>query len=91
MNKSTKNADTVVCKLRLALTRATHHRLEVASKEGRKKKPMVERKKTEAMNAKRQRARGGISLSSLNEENYESYTGDKIDSNQADDKYSLQI
>ena len=40
---------------------------------------MVERQKTEAMAAKSQRARGGISLSCEKEENYESDTGDGTD------------
>ncbi len=53
---------------------------------------MVERWKTEAMAAKRQRARGEISLSNKEEENYESDTGDETDPNQADnDKTSLQL
>ncbi len=53
---------------------------------------MVERRKTEAMAAKRRRARGGISLSSEEEENYESDTGDETDPDQADDnKNPLQL
>ena len=53
---------------------------------------MVERRKTEAMAAKYQRARGGISLSSKQEENYKSVTGDKTDPDQAvDDKNPLPL
>ena len=40
---------------------------------------MVERQKIEAMAAKRQKARGGISSSDEEEENYESDTGDETD------------
>ena len=53
---------------------------------------MVERQKIEAMAARCQRARGGISLSSKEEENYESDTGDKTDSDPAgNDKNPLQL
>ncbi len=45
----------------------------------------MERRKTEAMAVKCQRARGGISSSSEEEENYESDTGDEMDPDQADD------
>lgn len=39
---------------------------------------MVKRRKIEAMTAKRQRARRGIDLSSEENQNYESDTGDKM-------------
>ncbi len=53
---------------------------------------MVERRKTEAMAAKHQRARGGISSSSEEEENYESDIEDETDLDQAnDDKNPLQL
>ena len=45
---------------------------------------MIERQKIEAMVARRQRAKGGISLSSEEEENYESDTRDETNPNQAD-------
>ena len=51
----------------------------------------MKRRKTKAMAAKRQRARGGIHLSSEEKEDYESNTRDEIDSDQADDKYLLQL
>lgn len=79
MNKSIKNTNAVICKLGSALTRATNHRLEVASKEKRKREEIVERRKTEAMAAKCQRTKRGISLSSKEKEDYESNTGDKMD------------
>ena len=41
------------------------------------------------MAAKRQRARGGISSSSEEEEDYESDIGDEMDPDQADDEYQL--
>lgn len=52
---------------------------------------MVEKQKTEATAAKRQKTRGGISLFNEEEKDYESVTGDKIDPNQANDKYPLQL
>ncbi len=53
---------------------------------------MVERWKIEAMAAKRQRARGGISLSSEKEENYKNDTRDKTDPDQVDnDKNPQQL
>ena len=44
----------------------------------------MERRNTEAMIAKRQRARRGISSSSKDKKNYESDTEDKTDSDQVD-------
>lgn len=73
------------------MKRATNHKLEVAREERRKREEMVERRKTEAMAAKRQRARGGISLSSEEGGNYESDTGDETDPDQANDEYLLQL
>lgn len=89
MEKGIKNADTVVHKLRLTLTRATNYRLKVAREERRKRKKMVQRRKIEAMAAKQCRARGGISLSSKKED--ESDIGNDIDPDQANDKYPLQL
>ena len=50
---------------------------------------MMERRKAEAMATKRRRARGGISLSS--EEEDESDIGDDTDPDQANDEYPLQL
>ena len=53
---------------------------------------MMERQKIEAIAARRQRAKGGISLSNKKEENYESDTRDETDLDQAgDDKNPLQL
>lgn len=52
---------------------------------------MMERRKTEAIAAKCQRNKGGISLSSRKEKNYWFDTGDDIDPDQVDDKYLLQL
>ncbi len=53
---------------------------------------MVERRKIEAMTAKRQKARRGFHLSSEEEENYESDIGDETDLDQVDnDKNPLQL
>ena len=43
MEKGIKNADTVVCKLGPALTRATNDKLEVAKEERQKGEKMMER------------------------------------------------
>ena len=50
---------------------------------------MKERRKAEAMDAKRHGARGGMSSSS--EEEDESDTGNDTDPDQAKDKYLLQL
>ncbi len=50
---------------------------------------MIKRQKTEAIAAKCQRVRGEISLSSEEEENYESDTGDETDPDQADNNKNL--
>ena len=53
---------------------------------------MAKRRKIKAMAARRQRARGRISLSSKEEENYESDTRDETNPDQADDdKNQLQL
>ncbi len=49
----------------------------------------MERRKTEAIATKHRRARGGITLSSKEEENYESDTGDKTNSNQVNNDENL--
>ncbi len=72
IEKGINNADAITRKLGLALTRATNQRLEVAKEERRKTEEIVEKQKTEAMAAKWQRAKGGISLSIEEKENYES-------------------
>ena len=90
MKKGVQNPNTVACKLKLALTKASNYRLEVAREEKQKKEEMVEKQKTEAMDAKCHRNRKGISLFSKKKGNYKSDTRDDIDPNQADDKYLLQ-
>ena len=70
IEKVIKNTDLVARKLGPALTRATNERVEVAKKKRRKREKMIERLKIEAMDARRQRAKRGISLSSKKEENY---------------------
>ncbi len=53
---------------------------------------MIERRKTEAMAARGQRARRGISLSNKEEEKYESNTRDETDPNQiGNDENLLQL
>ena len=64
MKKGIRNADTVTCKLRPTLIRATNNRLKVARDKSRKRKNMMERRRAEAMAVKWRRTRGGISLSS---------------------------
>ncbi len=79
MEKGIRNADAVVCKLGPVSTRAANQRLEFAREERQKREEIVERRKTKAIVAKRWRARGGMSLSSEEEENYESDIGDETD------------
>ena len=90
IKKDVQNTDTVAHKFRPALTRASNHKLKVSKKKRRKREEMVERRKTKAIAAKRRRDRGGIILSSEKERNYESYTKDDTDLDQANDKYPLQ-
>ena len=92
MEKDIQNADAITHKLGPASIRATNHRLEIAREEQWKREEIVERRKTETMATRHQRARRGIILSSKEEENYESDTGDEIDLDQAnDDKNLLQL
>ena len=74
MVKSVQNVDEVARKLGLALTRASNHRFEFAREERRKREKMVKRRKTEVMAGKCCRNREGISSSSEEEGNYESFT-----------------
>ncbi len=92
IEKNIRNVDAVACKLGLASTKATNQRLEVAREERQTKEEIVERQKTKTMAIKCRRARGGISLSSEEEENDETETGDEIDPDQADnDENPLQL
>lgn len=92
MKKSIRNADAIACKLRLASTKATNHKSEVAWQEWRKWEEIVKRRKVEAMFAKRQRARREISLSGEEKRNYKRNTRDEMNSNQGEnDKYLLQL
>ncbi len=89
MEKGIWNADAVIHRLGPVLTRATNQRLEVAREERQKWEEMVERRKIEAIATKHRRARGGISLSNEEEENYESDTKDETDPDQADNNKNL--
>ena len=72
MEKSIKNADAVARKLEPASTKVINERLEVARKQRQKKKEIVEKRKTKAMAIRHQKVKGGICLSSEEEENYKS-------------------
>ncbi len=89
MEKGIRYADAVARKLGLASTRVTNQRLEIAREARQKREEILERRKTEAMVAKCQRARGGISLSSKEKEIYESDTEDETDPDQANDDENL--
>lgn len=89
MAKGIKNADAVICKFRLASTKTTNHRLEVAQKKQRIKEKMVKRQKTEAIIAKCRRNIRRMSLSSREEENHENDTGNNTNPDKVIDKYSL--
>lgn len=91
MTKSIKNVNAVTSKLKLALTRTTNHKLEMAQKKQRKGEEMVERWKGEAMAAKCCKDKRGFSLSSGEEKNHESDTENDTDPDQAKDKYLLQL
>lgn len=52
---------------------------------------MVKKQKTKAMAAKPQRNRKEISLSNKKEENYKNNTENKLDLDQANNKYLLQL
>ena len=74
------------------MIRVTNHRLEVVREKQWKWKEMVEKRKTKAIAARRQRIRGGISLSSEKKENYERDIKDKTDPDQiGNDKNPLQL
>ncbi len=78
IERGIQNIDAVAHKLEPASIRVTNHRLEVAREEKRK---------TKAIATKHRKNRGGISLSSEKEENYDSNTIDDTDSDQAEGKY----
>ena len=71
----------------MALTRTTNHKLEVAKKEKSKREEIIEKQKIKTMAAKCYRNKGGINLSSRNDENYKSDIRDNIDLDQANNKY----
>lgn len=91
MKKSIKNADIVAYKLEPASTKVTNYNLEVTKKERRKREEIVERQKIEAIAAECKRARGGISLFSEEEKNYESNIKDKTNLDQINNEYLLQL
>ena len=77
MEKGTRNADAVTHKLESASTRATNDRLKTVREDRRKKEEIIEKRKAEALAAKRRRARGRISL--FSEEEDKNDTGDDTD------------
>lgn len=87
--KSIRNTNTVTCKLRLFLIRATNDRLEVARKKKRKREEMMEKQKAKVIAAKRRKTGGRISL--FSEKENESDTKDDTDPNQANDKCLPQL
>ena len=60
LDKGIRNAYAVARKIGPAFIRVTNHRLEITSEERRKRVEMVERRITEAIDAKCRKARGGI-------------------------------
>ena len=92
MKKGIRNANAVAGKLGLALIRATNSKLEVTREESQKREKIMGKRKTKTMTVKCHRAKGAISLSSEEEENYESDTRDETDPNHVgNDKYLLQL
>lgn len=86
MAKSIQNANTIACKLRLASTKTTNHRLKVTKEEQHNRKEIVEKQKIEAMAAKCHKDRKGISLYSRKKENYDGDTRNDMDLDQVNDK-----
>lgn len=64
MKNNIKNANTVVCKFIIALTRATNYSLEIVKEERQKIEKIIEWQKIKAIAAKRQKSRKKISFSS---------------------------
>ena len=94
IEKGIKNADAVVHKLGSASPRAINDRLEVAREERRRRKEMMERQKAEVMVAKRHRSRGGISLSSEEEDESDTKNDtdpDQANLDQANDKCPMEL
>lgn len=79
MEKDIKNTYAITYKLRSASTKTTNHIFKVTRKKKLKREEIVERRKTKAIAAKRQRTKGEISLSSEKKANYKSNTRDIID------------
>ena len=75
-NKNIWNADAVARKLEPALIKVTNLKLKVAKEEVRIKHKVVERRKAEAATAKRQRDKGGFSLSNEDDDNNYNYMDD---------------
>lgn len=71
------------------MTKATNYSLEVAKEEEQKREEMLEKRRTEAIATKCQRAKGGTSLSSEKKGNYKSDTGDETYLDKSNDKYPL--
>ena len=71
------------------MIRATNHRLKVAREDKQKKEKIVEKRKIEVIAAKCCRNRRRISLSSKEEENYDSNTADNTDPDQTKGKYRV--
>ena len=71
------------------MIKATNLRLEVAKEEVRKKHEVVERRKAEAVAAKQQKDRRGISSFNENDDNYYSDT-DNMDPDQEDNLNPVQ-
>lgn len=65
------------------MIKATNQKLEVAREKRQNRKKIMKKRKTEVITAKLHRIRGGISLFSKKEENYECDTGDKMNPDQA--------
>ena len=89
MEKGIKNANAIAYKLGPASIRATINRLEVAREKRQKKEEIKKRRKAKAIAAKQRRTRGGMSLSS--EEENESDTRNDTNPDQAENKYPLQL
>lgn len=88
IDKDIKNTDTIAYKLKQASTRVTNYRLKIANKKKQKRQEIVKKRKTEVITTKCQRVKKEISLFSKKRKNY---IADKMDLNQANDKYPVQF
>lgn len=83
------NLDTIICKLRLVLTKTNNNKFKVARKKKFKKEEVKEMRKAKDITAKRHRAWGRINLSRKKKD--ENNTKNDKNPDPTKKKYSLQL